>query len=217
MQVSDLFEGDSQTLSLLNKSKLWHLPTDKLSTISLRAFIGQCAMQGSEIEARQEVLLLLERLLDQMVRGNLPYDSIVTFSPGWRRPAPLTTSDYCRALLEIPLPRRKALLYGLEIEYDLALEEIVELTWKDAYQLAGGSVVAQNIVNGLTTHLKLNYAFWEWMDDARAMPLVGLQTTFGEISGRMSWEDYRKAYRGALRVFPEADAVRVAEVLKIAP
>lgn len=210
MQVSDLFEGDSQTLSLLNKSKLWHLPTEKLSTISLIAFIGQCSAEGQEAEGRQEVLIMLEHMLDQMVRGNLPYDPIVTFTPGWRRSAPKTTSDYCRALLDVPIPRRRALLYGLEIDYDLSIAELVELTWKEAYELAGGSPVARKIVEGLTSHLKLNYAFWEWLDDARAMPLVGLQATFDDVSGGMTWEDYRNAYRGALRVFPEADAEQVA-------
>lgn len=217
MQVSDLFGSDRQTLSLLNKSKLWHLHTDQLSQINLIAFIAQCAAEGQETEARQEVLIMLERLLDNMVHGNLPYDSIVTFNPGWRRRAPMMTSDYCRALLEVPLPRRRALLFGLEIDYDLTLPEIIELTWREANELAGDSKVAKRIVAGLTAHMKLSYAFWEWMDDARAMPLVGLQETFDEISGGLTWEDYRKAYRGALRVFPEDDALRVAQALRITP
>lgn len=209
MQVSELFGSDRQSLSLLNKSKLWHLETSKLTPLHLICFIGQCGAVDQEVRARQEVLRMLELLLDKMVTGILPYDPIVTFDPSYRREPPRLLGDFCRDMIELSLPRRRALIFGLEIGYDLEIDDVVELTWREAVRLAD-SPVAKRMVSGLVPHTKLPYAFWEWHGDATAMPLIGLQASFDGVSGGMTWAEYRNAYRGALRVVPEADAELVA-------
>lgn len=209
MQVSELFGSDRQSLAWLNRSKLWHLDTDQITTLRLTSFIAQCATEGGEYDARREVLRMLELMLDRMVQGDLPYNPVVTFDTASRRAPPRLLGDFCRDMLALSIPRRRALIYGLEIGYDLELPDIVELTWKEAIQLAD-TPMAKKIVMGLPKHLKLPYAFWEWFGDTRAMPLVGLQASFDEVSGGLGWVDYRNAYRGALRVVPEADAELVA-------
>lgn len=205
MQVSELFDGDRQSLSLLNKSKLWQLETSKLTPIHLVSFIGQCGTLGQEIEGRKEILRMLELLLEKMIDGTVPFDSIVTFDPAYRREPPRLLGDFCRDMLELSIPRRRALIFGLEIGYDLDIADIVELTWREALQLAD-TPMAKRMVAGLVPHTKLPYAFWEWQGNATAMPLIGLQASFDEISGGMSWVDYRNAYRGSLKIVPEADA-----------
>ncbi|WP_199153511.1 hypothetical protein [Chromobacterium sp. ASV23] len=209
MQVSELFMGDCQSLAVLNKSKLWQLDTSKLTTINLISFIKQAAIDGFEYEARQDVLILLERMLDKMVAGTIPYNPIVTYDPAQPRRQPRLLGEYCTDLIELSIPRRRAILFALETDLDLSLDDVVELSWRAAAE-AATTEASRRIVMGLPRHLRLPYAFWEWMDHARAMPLVGLQASFEGISGGRSFPEYKAGYKGALRVMPEADAELVA-------
>lgn len=94
-------------------------------------------------------------------------------------PSRCMTVDELALLLEpFSLPRRCAILYALETR--ISLSEAILLDWKSALKKATTDFATQ-LVKQQTRHLRLNYVFWEYLDDHIAAPLFGLDRSFPDF------------------------------------
>jgi len=121
-----------------------------------------------------------------------------------------TVQDLNGLLARFSLVRRKAVLYCLET--GCTAQRIMVLTWRQAL-IQAQTDLARDIVRSLPRHMKLDYAFWEYLEGGLAVPLFGLEQEVFDQTG-YTLTVLQEVYKGMLWVDPGADAALIAEEIE---
>ncbi|CAG9229038.1 hypothetical protein [Burkholderia vietnamiensis] len=111
-----------------------------------------------------------------------------------------TLGDLRVLLAPLSTARRSAVLFSLDNK--LALDDVVMLGWKEALR-GEFTEFGKDIVRSQLRHIRLDYVFWEYLDNGVAAPLFGLEDSVKSVSlgrnfaglqalyDRMVWIDTR--------------------------
>lgn len=193
MLVSELKRGEWPN-ALLSQSTLWGRDIAKLQAIDLDAFIRSYSGTQHYYQAIREVEALIDQGWYATLEKKLEAPSIIFYDP---QPRQRITVDELTTWLSATTPvRRRAILFALET--GMPIQEIINLTWKKLATLTSLSGYARRIAESNLRHIKLDYVFWENMQDTIAAPLFGLGETMHEVSQGLGYTALRRLYRECL-------------------
>lgn len=117
--------------------------------------------------------------------------------------SPMLSGEFRHALEKLPMTRRKAIVFALET--GVPVELVRTLNRQDAKNLAT-TPVARQVIASLPRHMKLPYAFWEFLGiEGLAIPLSGLSDDYRALCGPWGDRMFRRRYQNMLWVDSPAD------------
>jgi hypothetical protein len=97
-----------------------------------------------------------------------------------------------RALLN-PLShtRKQAVLFALDT--GTSLDDTVLLGWKEGLRKQM-TAFGRDLIRSQPRHLRLDYVFWEYLENGSAAPLFGLENSVSEVTMGRSFADLKALY-----------------------
>lgn len=124
-----------------------------------------------------------------------------------------TLGDLRVLLAPLSSARRAAVLWALDTHS--TIDDAVLLGWKEALR-ADYTPFAKDLVRNQLRHLRLDYVFWEYLDNGAAAPLFGLEDSVREVAMGRSFRELQALYDGMIWVDTRAEAESFKHELKLA-
>lgn len=190
--------------SPLASDRLWNRDLELVSDMEISLFYARAGLVGLKGNAIEAIDRLQTALILSAIDGTkVPKEAmrLVAHEPPVER---FAVDEFIDRLVKLPSARRAAVLFALEMA--LAPERVVELTWKEAANMAQLPTQARETIRARATvrHLKLPYVFWEWAGERIATPLLQLAVSAEEAFG-MPWPRIQQRYTSMLWVSGRAD------------
>ncbi|USU18453.1 hypothetical protein [Paraburkholderia fungorum] len=119
-----------------------------------------------------------------------------------------------RALLA-PLSntRKQAVLFALDT--GTSLDDTVMLGWKDGLRKQT-TEFGRELIRAQPRHRRLDYVFWEYLEDGSAAPLFGLENSVSEVTMVRSFGDLKALYDRMVWINSKVEAECFVRALNLA-
>ncbi|MBB3004685.1 MAG: hypothetical protein V4793_15930 [Paraburkholderia tropica] len=122
-----------------------------------------------------------------------------------------TLGDLRALLAPLSGARRAAVLYALDTHTNL--DRTVMLEWKEALR-APTTEFARDLIRIQPRHLRLDYVFWEYLENGSAAPLFCLEDSVSEVTMGRSFADLQALYDRMIWIDAELEADSFSRDLK---
>lgn len=102
-----------------------------------------------------------------------------------------TLGDLRALLAPLSNTRKQAVLFTLETRG--TLDDTVLLGWKEGLRKQTTDF-ARELIRAQPRHLRLDYVFWQYLENGSAAPLFGLQDNVSEVTMGRSFADLQALY-----------------------
>jgi hypothetical protein len=188
--------------SLLSRSWLWSRPVHEVTPAEILVFLRTWKDRGRLVEARRNIDSLMHETYRAMAAGELGRVPYATFA----EPDPaFMVSDLCEILEPLSHERRRAAVFALET--GMIPKDVLLLDWRRAHSLVQRqqlSTVAEFIVRAQPRHMRLDYVFWEFLENQVAAPLFGFEEDLHTTTG-LEFDALLSTYRRMVWVDAEAE------------
>lgn len=117
-----------------------------------------------------------------------------------------TLGDVNALLAPLSNTRKQAVLFTLDTRGTRGtLDDTVMLGWKEGLRMQT-TQFARDLIRAQPRHLRLNYVFWEYLENGSAAPLFGLQDSVSEVTMGRSFADLQALYDRMVWIDPKAEA-----------
>jgi hypothetical protein len=124
-----------------------------------------------------------------------------------------TLGDLRTLLAPLPTTRKQAVLFTLDTHG--TLDHTVLLGWKEGLRMPWTDF-AREIVRAQPRHLKLDYVFWEYLENGSGAPLFGLEDSVSEVTMGRSFADLQALYDRMVWIDPLVEAQSFVHDLQLA-
>lgn len=121
-----------------------------------------------------------------------------------------TLGDLRALLAPLSGARRTAVLYALDTH--TTLERAALLEWKEALR-SQTTKFAHDLIRIQPRHLRLDYVFWEYLENGSAAPLFCLEDSVSEVTMGRSFADLQALYDRMVWIDTELEAESFRNVL----
>ena len=178
--------------SPLSMSPLWIRSADKITIQAIYAFVGSLSERGQRDQAETVIDIALGEVRAAVERGEFAAPAMLAYKPPLE--IRLTVSEMRNGLRYAQHPKASAILFALEMRFDIAGVE--HLTWTQVARmenLAALTTTAQKCLLACPQQRRFKYVFWQHDGDGRLLQLCGLDQTVGDAFG-MPWPELEIAY-----------------------
>jgi hypothetical protein len=102
-----------------------------------------------------------------------------------------TLGDLRALLAPLSNVRKQAIFFTLDTHG--TLDDTVLLGWKEGLRLQT-TQFAHDLIRAQPRHLRLDYVFWEYLENGSAAPLFGLEDSVREVTMGRSFKDLQALY-----------------------
>lgn len=181
--LPDLLPSDS----LISRSPLWNRNADSITELDISLFIA-ANREKNYSKALREVHLIIDAGIEGLICGEL---DIADFTSYEYPRAAFTVTELVEWLSPVPLARRKAILFSLEMR--MHPRDVIALEWGKVSELTLTPIAFELVTTSLR-HIKLKYVFWDYLSNGSAAPLFGLAETVMEVSQGLGYEALQRLY-----------------------
>lgn len=186
--------------SLISESRLWTREASGLTPLDLSLFVISHKHKDTYSQALREVDIVITAGIEALISGDIDKADFTDY----RLPkAAFTATDLVEWLSCVSLPRRRAILFALEMK--LSPREVIGLEWGTLGQY-GLTPLAFELVSASPRHIKLKYVFWDYLSNGAAAPLFGLAESALEVSQGLNFGVLQSLYDNMVLVDTAADA-----------
>lgn len=122
-----------------------------------------------------------------------------------------TLGDLNALLAPLSNTRKQAVLFALETHG--TLDDTVMLGWKEGLRMQT-TQFARDLIRFRPRHLRLDYVFWEYLENGSAAPLFGLEDSVREATMGRSFAELQALYDRMVWIDSKAEAESFKQELR---
>ena len=122
-----------------------------------------------------------------------------------------TLGDLNALLAPLSSTRKQAVLFTLDTHG--TLDDTLTLGWKEALRMQT-TQFARDLIRAQPRHLRLDYVFWEYLENGSAAPLFGLKDSVSEVTMGRSFAELQALYDRMVWIDPKVEAESFMRDLK---